>query len=210
MRQSIALGITKLISAREANFGNLIRIFSCRAQGTFSRVLGGQGNVTHDPVPNLESTGFDLTHDPVPKLVNEVKPISTGATASVPKERENCVSPVESLLDDLVYGFNLAIGLRMGWGGEAKTYLETNVSMRAAVMVAKSSFTPFGEVVHNYNCILDLALALRHRSNEVKSSLGEWPRTDHDCQWFSWKLWDVGKPLTLVALLGEGLGISMK
>ncbi|CAL8152801.1 unnamed protein product [Prunus armeniaca] len=73
MRQSIALGITKLISARAANFGNLIRIFSCRAQGTFSRVLGGQGNLTHDPVPNLESTGFDLTHDPVPKLVNEVK-----------------------------------------------------------------------------------------------------------------------------------------
>ncbi|CAL8152800.1 unnamed protein product [Prunus armeniaca] len=98
----------------------------------------------------------------------------------------------------------------LGMPKQHMIFCQTNVSMRAAVMVAKSSFSPFGEVVHNYNCILDLAFALRHRSNDVKSSLGEWPRTDHGCQWFNWKLWDVSKPLTLVALLGEGLGINMK
>ncbi|CAL2266567.1 unnamed protein product [Prunus armeniaca] len=136
MRQSLAFGITKLISAGAADFGNIIWTFPCRSQGTFSRVFGGQGNLVHDPVPDLERTGFDseviVLGDPlfvsdvahvglVTELVDEVEPSSIGATASVPKEIEK--GGLQSLLNDLVYGFNLAIGLRMGCGSETKTYL---------------------------------------------------------------------------------------
>ena len=71
-------------------------------------------------------------------------------------------------------------------------------------------FSPLGEVVYGHNCIFDLALALWHRSNEIQSPLGKWPRADHGGQWFSRELWDAGKSLTLVAFLGEGLGISVE
>ncbi|CAL2270988.1 unnamed protein product [Prunus armeniaca] len=33
------------------------------------------------------------------------------------------------LLDDFVHSFDLAIGLMMGWGGEAKTYLEVGTKL---------------------------------------------------------------------------------
>ncbi|CAL2236043.1 unnamed protein product [Prunus armeniaca] len=59
MRQGFALGIPKLISPGAANLGDLIWIFSRRAQGTFIRILSGQGNLAHDPVPGCESSGFD-------------------------------------------------------------------------------------------------------------------------------------------------------
>ncbi|KAI5334970.1 hypothetical protein L3X38_025103 [Prunus dulcis] len=33
------------------------------------------------------------------------------------------------LLDDFVHSFDLAIGLRVGWGGETKTYLEVGAKL---------------------------------------------------------------------------------
>ncbi|BBH09270.1 hypothetical protein Prudu_021718 [Prunus dulcis] len=39
MRQRIAFGIVKLVSAGAADFDNLIRTLSCRAKGTFGRIL---------------------------------------------------------------------------------------------------------------------------------------------------------------------------
>ncbi|CAL8991315.1 unnamed protein product [Prunus brigantina] len=74
-------------------------------------LFAGQKDVAHDPVPNLESTGFysgvivlgdtlfvgDVAHiGLVTKLVNEVE------------------FGIQSLLDDFVHNFDLAIGLRMG------------------------------------------------------------------------------------------------
>ncbi|KAI5347948.1 hypothetical protein L3X38_000835 [Prunus dulcis] len=70
--------------------------------------------------------------------------------------------------------------------------------------------SPLGEVVYSHNRIFDLALALWHGSNEIQSPLGKWPRADHGSQRFSRELWDVGKSLTLVAFLCEGLGVSME
>ncbi|KAI5338509.1 hypothetical protein L3X38_017780 [Prunus dulcis] len=67
-----------------------------------------------------------------------------------------------------------------------------------------------GEVVHGDNCVLYLAFAFRHRSDEVQSPLGKWLRTDLGSQWFIQELWDVGKPLAFIALLGKCLGISVK
>ncbi|CAL8988799.1 unnamed protein product, partial [Prunus brigantina] len=67
------------------------------AQGTFSRVLGGQGNLAHNPVPNLEGTGFDpgiivlsdalfvrdVAHvGLVTELLNEVEDQSTSGSSS--------------------------------------------------------------------------------------------------------------------------------
>ncbi|BBN67213.1 hypothetical protein Prudu_11S000200, partial [Prunus dulcis] len=109
-----------------------------------------QGNLAHDPVPHFENTGLDsgvvvfgdalLVRDIVhaglvTELINEVEvryvgwPISTGAMASIPNERENGVSPGEGLLDNFVHGFDLAIGLRMGWKGEAKANLEVRTKL---------------------------------------------------------------------------------
>ena len=88
VRQRLACGITKLISAGAADFDNLIRTFPCRAEGTFVGIFGSQGNFAHDPVPHFESTGLDsgvvifgdalfvrdIMHARlVPELVNEVE-----------------------------------------------------------------------------------------------------------------------------------------
>ncbi|KAI5344176.1 hypothetical protein L3X38_012053 [Prunus dulcis] len=131
----------------------------------------------------------------------------------------------QGLFDNFVHDFDLAIGLELA--GEAKQrrilrleqnclnlalsncrplfvtmvlgipkrltiFCQTKVSMRAAVMVAKASTSTH-----------------RHRSNEVQSPLGKRPRTDHGCQWFNWES-NTGKSLTLIVLLGEGLGISVR
>ncbi|KAB2595203.1 hypothetical protein D8674_030653 [Pyrus ussuriensis x Pyrus communis] len=40
-------------------------------------------------------------------------------------------------------------------------------------------FGPFCEVVNCNDCIVDLALSCRHWADQIKFSLGEWPRADH-------------------------------
>ncbi|CAL8161750.1 unnamed protein product [Prunus armeniaca] len=59
VRQRFAHGIPKLISPGAANLGDLIWTFPHRAQSTLTRILSGQGNLAHDPVPSCESSGFN-------------------------------------------------------------------------------------------------------------------------------------------------------
>lgn len=58
MRQSLALGITKLISAGVADFSNFIKAFPRRSQGTIGKVFGGQRNLAHYLVAQPKGTGF--------------------------------------------------------------------------------------------------------------------------------------------------------
>ncbi|KAI5328367.1 hypothetical protein L3X38_027764 [Prunus dulcis] len=103
----------------------------------------------------------------------------------------------------------------MGWGaGDAEaTY---NALPHKGFDASRSdsgqglSLGTLGEVVYDHNCIFDLANALWHRSDEIQSPLGKWPRADHGGQRFSRELWDVGKSLKLVAFLGKGLGVRVE
>ncbi|KAI5335040.1 hypothetical protein L3X38_025173 [Prunus dulcis] len=142
MRQSLAIGITELISAWMVDLGNLIGAFQRRTQGAHSRVFGGQ-NLAHDPVAHPEGTRFHLgvivpadtlfvggvAHAGlVKKFFDEVKVLMPTTHRWLQCHRWG-FSGLQRLLDDFIHRFDLAIRLGVGWGGKAKTYLKVRTQL---------------------------------------------------------------------------------
>ncbi|KAI5334488.1 hypothetical protein L3X38_024621 [Prunus dulcis] len=131
--------------------------------------------------------------------------------------------------------FDLAIGLGVGSGFETEADLEVGAKLlefalsnclRYAEVTydalpdegldsgrcngSKSfCFDPFCETVDSNHCVFNLALSFSHGSFEVQPLLGEWPGADHRSQWFGRELWDVGKLLAFLTLLGEDALVNL-